>query len=547
MFVQLEPLTSGGRELVSLLSHMIILSSLQYFSFCHAHQHLPLQDRRDSPWTGTPRMADTPSSALTKRAADTALMPPPPPPKRQKRPKNVLDEDVYADALSHIIARDFFPGLLETEAQQEYMQALDSNNSDWIRDAGRRLTQVMTPGPSSRRRGTSFTPRRSSAGETPRGYVGETPGRTPAAGGGSADDFAAEKPDVDVNLSLAAFQAKYTSEDNESFNDLLDKQNERRQGKYDFFHHGNKIPSTRQIAHRHSEQKLLQGSGGDNTTMALVRMNAGGEERKLVAGGGPSQDLDARPASVDSFPGRQGARNSFMFGPDSVEDSALTRAQDLQNRSNAPPRSVTYGATRFQKTSSNAEDTVPPSPSMSAIDAAIAGRPRATDSEPGYSGAETPRVNGYAFVDAEPTPSEFGVPVSDEEADRAEREAVMKLLPRADESGPNPFTIHQRSGREDLHHRLVERADTQRRKEKGGIGSRLSQLRDLGVTPRDSRTASPRTGGAPKDKSGMTPAAQRLAEKLRTPKAGRGGDGSMFGGRGGKADWTPTPRVNRPT
>ena len=94
--------------------------------------------------------------SLIKRSSDNALMPPPPPPKRQKRPPTVLDEDVYSDALSHIIARDFFPGLLETEAQQEYLSALDSDNNDWIRDAGRKLTQVMTPLPHGRRRGTSL-------------------------------------------------------------------------------------------------------------------------------------------------------------------------------------------------------------------------------------------------------------------------------------------------------------------------------------------------------------------------------------------------------
>jgi len=98
-------------------------------------------------------MAASDSRALAKRSSDTALMPPPPlPTKRQKRPAKVLDEDVYSDAVSHIIARDFFPGLLETEAQQEYMAALDSKNNDWIRDAGRKLTQVMTPGPEGRRR-----------------------------------------------------------------------------------------------------------------------------------------------------------------------------------------------------------------------------------------------------------------------------------------------------------------------------------------------------------------------------------------------------------
>ena len=488
-------------------------------------------------------MSTANSTAVTKRAADSALMPPPPPPKRQKRPKNVLDEDVYADALSQIIARDFFPGLLKTEAQQEYMAALDSNNNDWIREAGRRLTQVMTPGPGIRRRGTSFTPRRSSVGDTPRGYVGATPGRTPVAGGPSADDFAPEKPEVDINMSLEAFQAKYTSEDNESFNQLLDKQNERRQGKYAFFHHGNKIPTSRQLVQRQQGQELVRRSEQRGESTALVRQNASGEERQLVAGGGPSEDVNARPASVNSFPSRQGPRNSFMFGPDSIEDTHTTRAQDLQNSSNAPPRGVAYNATRFQPVSSKADEAVPPSPSLSAIDAAIAGRPRPTASEPGYSGAETPRVNGYAFVDAEPTPEERGVPISEEEADRAEREAAMRFLPKAEgDGGSHPFSIRERSAREELGLRLVERADRVRKEERDGRIGCGGRLKELGVTP-SGRKATPIVGSG--QKGSMTPAAQRLAEKLRTPGRGQGETG-VFGGQERKeVDWTPTPRVKR--
>jgi protein DGCR14 len=484
-------------------------------------------------------MANPTSTALAKRASDTALMPPPPPPKRQKRPAKVLDEDVYADAVSHIIARDFFPGLQETEAQQEYLAALDSNDNGWIREAGRKLTQIMTPDPEGRRRtgrGTSFTPRRATAaGETPRNYVGDTPARTPATI--VNDDFAPETaPEVDVNMSLGAFQTKYTSEDNESFNALLDKQNEKQTAKYAFFHNGNKILAPRQIAHRAREQKLLEN--GEGTSTAVITTNSAGEQRMAVASSGPSEDLDARPASVESFRNRQGPRNPFMFGPDSIEDTTMTIAQEAELKSNAPPRSVTYSATRFPIMSSAPQESlVPPSPSMSAIDAAIAGRPKPTESETGYTGAETPRVNGYAFVDAEPTPSEIGMPVSDEEADAAEREAAMQFLPKAD-SEKNPFAIKERSKREDLHMRLVEKADAGRRKEKGG--SRLDQLRSLGITP--GRTPTPKFASAPK--AGMTPAAQRLAGRIGTPRR----EGDVFGtAKAMEKGGTPTPRVKRTT
>lgn len=497
-------------------------------------------------------MATSPSQALTKRTADTALMPPPPPAfKRQKRPTKVLDEDVYSDAVSHIIARDFFPGLLETEAQKEYMEALDSNNRDWIRDAGRKLTQIMTPLPEGQRRngrGTSFTPRRIAAiGDTPRSYVGETPGQTPSVN----SDFAPEerKPEVDLNLSLGAFQAKYTSEDNESFNALLDKQNEKRAVKYGFFHDGNKIPSARQIAYREREQNMLEDKQSTSTALiatsdsagegssSLITTNAAGEERIALAPNRPSADLDARLASVDSFPTRQGPRNHFMFGPEGVEDQLVTRAQLAEQSSNAPPKAVAYGATRFRP-AVESNHAVPASPSMSAIDAAIAGRPIPTQTESGYGGAETPRVNGYAFVDEEPTPSELDVPISDEEADAAEREAATRLLPKADES-PNPFHIANRSKREDVLTRLVEKADAQRR-----TGGRMEQLRNMGITP--GRTPTPRFTSGPNVKRGaaMTPVAQSLANRIGTP---RRGDGGLFAsGRTDKAGWTPTPRIKRP-
>lgn len=488
--------------------------------------------------------SSTSSRSLTKRNFDTALMPPPqqPPSKRQKRPTKVLDEDVYSDAISHIIARDFFPGLLEAEAQDDYMEALDSQDNHRIREAGRRLTQVMTPVPDGRRRmgtGTGFTPRRSVAfGETPRNFVGDTPGRTPKTVAGTGNDFATEeKPEVDVNMSLAAFQAKYTCEDNESFNAVLDKQNEQRAAKYAFFRHGNKIPTTRQIAFRENEQKLLQSAQGSSTE--LITPNAAGEECRSIAYLRPSEDLDARPASLNGFPDHQGPNNSFMFGPDGVEDHVTTYAQTRSQLSNAPPKSVKYTSTRFPTVPADSQHTVPPSPSMSAIDAAIAGRPRPSDSEPGYTGAETPRVNGYAFVDAEPTPSELGMAVTDEEADAAERQAASKLLPKVEEGAPNPFTVNERSRREGVHMRLVEKADAGRRK-----GSQLEQLRRLGVTSSPGRTPTPRFASAPaasKRGATMTPAAQQLAAKFATPKRSDRGIGLTPVKQDSKR--TPTTRV----
>src|SRR5438552_2121510 len=168
--------------------------------------------------------------SLIRRPTDTELMPPPPT-KRIKRPPKVLDEDTYTEALSEIIARDFFPGLLEARTQQEYLDALESQDSEWIASAGRKLTEVMTPGMRRRgRRGVSMMP----LGEldTPRGYVVDTPVSTVSDESSVSTSRKVDRPKVETNLSLDSFQSKYTSEDNESFNQLLDKQNEKRAQRY---------------------------------------------------------------------------------------------------------------------------------------------------------------------------------------------------------------------------------------------------------------------------------------------------------------------------
>ncbi|KAL8940642.1 MAG: hypothetical protein Q9211_002174 [Gyalolechia sp. 1 TL-2023] len=428
----------------------------------------------------------TTSQALTKRSIDSALMPPPPRPKRIKRPAKVLDEDTYTDALSHIIARDFFPGLIETESQQEYLHALDSQDNQWIAAAGKRLTEVMTPGPDGRRfkgrRGTSMTLTSGLNGlgsETPQAWQGDTPSSTVSTKNRSNKD---ETPAVDTNISLSAFQSKYTSEDNESFYKLLDKQNVKRSEKHAWMWAGNKIPAARQIAYRKRDaQKLLEA--GERPS----RVEVDGKEVTLVR---PDEE-DTRQAMPDSWKSST-PDNGFMFAPSSVEDSLQTVAQRAEETSKAPPKAVVYDNTRLPTSSSSAPDPaeVPPSPSLSAVQDAIAGQPRPTASETAFGGGRTttPRVNGYAFVDSEePSPPPPSQPSS------------LVLLGSGDKN-PNPFTIKEKSKREELHHRMVDKV---------AKGKRAKSQVESVKTPVPRFMSSPQVA-----KGGLTPAGQRLLSKF---------------------------------
>lgn len=452
-------------------------------------------------------MASTSSSQqVAKRSFETSLMPPPPPPKRIKRPAKVLDEDDYTDALSHIIARDFFPGLLETESKQEYLDALDSRDHEWIASAGRKLTEVMTPGPDGRklrgRRGTSMTPTSGlfgRGGETPKMWQGDTP-MSVVSTASTATSTKSEKPDIDTNMSLSAFQQKYTSEDNESFYKLLDKQNQKRAEKYAWMWNSNKILAPRQIAHQKRERLLAANK-------AAQESEDGGKQLAVV------EPKDSRQAMPDTWKSKPD--NPFMFAPGSIEDNLQTVAQKAEETSLAPPKAVVYDNTRIAPPSSD-DTAIPPSPSLSAVKDAIAGRPRPTASEASFNGAATPRVNGYAYVDSEPEPA----PSYDSSS----------LLLGSGDTTPNPFKLNESSKREALHHRMVDKVA----KGKRLVGKKETELK----TPVPRFASSPRIAGG-----GMTPAGQRLMGKVggigSTPSGLWEGEGKTPRLSGLRQGWTP--------
>lgn len=459
------------------------------------------------------------SSALVRKRTDTELMPPPPPAKRIQRPKTVLDEDSYTDGLSKIIARDFFPGLIETETQNEYLNALDSKDPVWISSAGKRLKEAMTPGRRHRSRlqtpslrGTTSLDGR--PGETPQSYAGDTPASVISVSTTASTDTSATankaKTGPDTNVSLGAYQSKYTSEDNESFYKLLDKQNQTRAEKHAWLYNGNKLPSKMQLKQKEIEDRLIASGGSlvDNS-----------HKKDLLA----IKDQEDRPAAPETW--KTKAKNGLMFLPDGVEGSVETVAQKTQAESLAAPKSIVYANTRLPGQSLLAEQqrqerqlkgrrsssssvlsgSIAPSPTLSAVRDAIAGKPRRVDADStagslagSAMGGETPRVNGYAFVDDE------------EPEHEPELEAPPIINFGKADGTPNPFQLQDKSKREGLHYRMVERiAQSKRTSARVGMTGRASQ------TPHTPIPHSPRLSG------GLTPAGQRLWSNM----AGGGGGG----------------------
>ena len=388
------------------------------------------------------------------------------------------------------------------ESKQDYLNALDSQDHEWIGAAERKLTEIMTPGPDGRRlrgrRGTSMPPASGlygRGGETPKAWQGETPMSVVSTVESTASTLST-RPEVDTNMSLSTFQQKYTSEDNESFYKLLDKQNLKRAEKYAWMWAGNKIPAARQIAQRKRERRLAADKA--------LESSENGKELALI------EARDTRKAMPDSWPSRP--NNPFMFAPGSIEDTTQTVAQNNEENSRAPPRAVVYDNTRIAPPGTTESSTyIPPSPSLSAVKDAIAGRPRPTASEVSFNGASTPRVNGYTFVDSEPEPA-------------PSFESPSPLLLGSEDSTPNPFKLHESSKREALHHRMVDKVAKGKR---AVTGRREGELK----TPVPRFASSPRIG-----KGGMTPAAQNLMSKIGGATPWKGKTPRMSGLRQG---WTP--------
>ncbi|KAF9881328.1 nuclear protein Es2 [Colletotrichum karsti] len=409
-----------------------------------------------------------PSNALVRKRTDTDLMPPPPPAKKIKRPKKVIDEDTYTDALSKIIARDFFPGLLEAETQQEYLDALESKDAAWISSAGHRLQRVMTPGRQRMKRPPVFE----NGGKTPSAYGADTPVSV------TSTVIEEVKPIVDTNMSLANFQSKYTSEDNESFYKLMDKQNQKKAEKYAWLWGGNKLPSKQMIKQAEVEEKLAQ-------TGRLIDDGYMKKDRLAI------KDVEDKPARPDSWNAHP--KNNLMFGPDGVEETYESPAQRAEADSRMAPKSINYQNTRVPQP---AFVERPPSPTMSAVRDAIAGKPRKDDqASSAVGGGETPRVNGYAFVDDE------------DDEDPALPAPVINLGPG--DATPNPFKLQEQGKRESLHHRLVERAAQSKR-----------ESAKNGLTGKPERTPVPKFPSSPRVSGGLTPAAQRLWSKIGSPRPG---------------------------
>ncbi|KAJ4486285.1 nuclear protein DGCR14 [Lentinula aciculospora] len=519
-----------------------------------------------------------------------------PKPERSLNHQAVLEEDEYTAALSHIIARDFFPNLVHLDATNEYLDALSSRDPHLIGASVRRLEEINnTPMPGASRRGRMPL---------------QTPGQTPYAFGASDTPLrparldgepAVKRPKYDSSLSLDNFQARYTSEDNSSFTEILDEENRQRKEKWAWAWDAQKrVEQKKLIAGLRRERMLIEPPPGSNPGVIerfviepakpVGLITAGinkeeetdeeskenGEENKELVLSKANQDeegdrdvmapkKDNRIAGVDGWNFK--ARNSLMFPPDADSSPYHSKPKTSATVPSGEEKSIAYGSTRLpeqeESTDINRPLSEPPSPTRSRIVAAISGTP--------YHPRDPSSSSTFSLVPSlpSPTPEQLGPAAVKQLMTWGTLTATPRLISSNDDlaldvpTPSTPFHIPAPSSREALSHKLSNKASKSLRAkaELLGLGGATPGLRSSLQSSRASLTKgsmgppswTPASRRSSHTAGNLTPAAKRLLDRTMGTSGQRRAEAmeknagwSSAGERDmNRVRWTPTPGKGR--
>ncbi|KIY72849.1 hypothetical protein CYLTODRAFT_486082 [Cylindrobasidium torrendii FP15055 ss-10] len=441
-----------------------------------------------------------------------------PAPARSLNSQIVLEEDEYTAALSHIIARDFFPSLVHLDATNDYLDALKTADPALIGASVRRMEQLGD---------TDATP--FGFGRTP--Y--DTPTATPLHG-----EPPRKKAKFDDSLRLDTFQARYTSEDNSSFTDILESENQARKETWGWAWEAQRKAAEKQkLIGEARERLLLEGPSGSTTrpgvkekflleppekpTIAGLiedrgeRQNEVGQaeevsekEKAVALVVQQEQDVMAPPPpprhnGMDNWNFK--TRNSLYFSP-SADESPYYKHRPSEGRPE-DLKHMNHVNTRLPEQDDDASGShslsEPPSPTRSRINAAIQGTPYRPHSP-----------QGFKLVPDLPSPSAADLPPKAIKllSTWGQLNATPRIISQTDVAGePNtPFRIAGMSRREQISHNLSNKAS----KSLKARADLLGLNRTPGTTPRRGSMPPPSMTPRKRQAAGnLTPAAKRLLDR----------------------------------
>ncbi|KAJ8393929.1 hypothetical protein AAFF_G00054620 [Aldrovandia affinis] len=279
--------------------------------------------------------------------------------------RKILDEENYIESLEKIIQRDFFPDVTKLQAQKDYLEAEDNGDLGRMREIAIKYGSSLTKS-TPRNTDPYVSPATFETPEgrpgTPASILGKLRARTGEEGKGEEQE---EKP----LPCLDQFLAKTTSEDNASFEQIMelaaDKEKLRHAWLYD---------AETEYNQRHQEMLALPSS--------------------------EQQAVEAGKAGVETWEYK--AKNALMYYPEGVKDEEAIFKK---------PRDVVHKNTRFLG------DPFSKALNKTQLQQAAALNAQFKQGKVGPDGKEltahdSPKVNGYGFEGApSPAPGEADSPL----------------------------------------------------------------------------------------------------------------------------------------
>lgn len=468
-------------------------------------------------------------------------------------------------------------------------------------------------------------------GMTPFGRsVVDTP-RQPEAGPSNPSSSLRYDPD----LSLDAFCARYTSADNASFAEILHRSNILRRKKHAWAFEATARQNRKTIEDARERQKLVEmvtrmadgeggiglveGASGRPGERRMVEGVVTREERLAIEAGDmpPPKLITARGETGEEVPDQSSSaevvgppskrrkgdpntetvstwphttRNAFMYGPGAERPIHEPMPPPPHpSKEKAPlggPKAIVYRNTRLgdeaeaQKRRTSASSSrhstgTAASPTRSNIAAAISGTPHPSRD------SMTPRVNGFSFVSAMPSPNPAllapdemdalmtwgevaSTPVRTDAQPPPEDRDPDQFPNFVEGHGEGPFKIPLTPHREELAMGLARKASRSLRERHGvglGLGTRLRKLlgkgewgrerQEVGLSPRREEMLSPaakvllkRTGGDMAErgmKAATTPRGSRARTSSTPSNAEQQAKEAEAKQRLGRARWDDTP------
>lgn len=368
-----------------------------------------------------------------------------------RKRKKVLDEETYLKEVEKIMERDYFPDLDILKEKLEYLKAKETNDVVKLREFYSKYSTGKAPVAQN----VEDSP---ATFETPvAGHMDNERSETPVMNY-VEDEIVEPVADTKKNtgdekssqssseVSLDEFLEKHTSEDNESFEQIMEENERRFRMKHAWMF---------EAEEKHNKEHM------PNLVLQTVEQQA---EAAFLAITGTSVQKDTRPKQLENW--KFSTFSSVMFVPDGISPSQEKKIELAKHKK----REISLTNTRFD--GNPFTETL----SQAAMLEASAVQASKKEGKVGVDGKElgkeTPRVNGYSFVTApSPVPGVDASPLmtwGEVEGTPLQLDGSQTPLLKKHTPGPS-YRIPQVPNRDRLGHKLAEQARLKQRSRKSKV------------------------------------------------------------------------------